>query len=157
MFVTISEIRDIVESGLRMIIAVSSQVFTLYGRLKQWVWPLKLTNTIYLITLIILRVCMICLSFLFGDQCSFTITIMVTSKWPRGRLKSPTPRLFTQPFIQAQINENTEAPRHWPLWGGFTGDRWIPRTKGQWRGKCFHLMTSVQITLDEVIMAAATI
>ena len=24
----------------------------------------------------------------------------------------------------------------------FTGDRWIPRTKGQWRGKCFHLMTS---------------
>ena len=24
----------------------------------------------------------------------------------------------------------------------FTGHRWIPRTKGQWRGKCFHLMTS---------------
>ena len=23
------------------------------------------------------------------------------------------------------------APRHWPLWGEFTGDRWIPRTKGQ--------------------------
>ena len=23
-----------------------------------------------------------------------------------------------------------------------TGDKWIPRTKGQWRGKCFHLMTS---------------
>ena len=28
------------------------------------------------------------------------------------------------------------------LCGEFTGDRWIPRTKGQWRGKCFHLMTS---------------
>ena len=26
--------------------------------------------------------------------------------------------------------------------GKFTGDRWIPRTKGQWHGKCFHLMTS---------------
>ena len=25
-------------------------------------------------------------------------------------------------------------PRHWPLWGEFTGNRWIPRTKGQWRG-----------------------
>ena len=25
---------------------------------------------------------------------------------------------------------------------GFTGDRWIPRTKGQLSGKCFHLMTS---------------
>ena len=25
---------------------------------------------------------------------------------------------------------------------GFHRDRWIPRTKGQLRGKCFHLMTS---------------
>ena len=24
----------------------------------------------------------------------------------------------------------------------FTGDRWIPRTKGQYLGKCIHLMTS---------------
>ena len=38
--------------------------------------------------------------------------------------------------------ENIKAPRHWPLWGEFTGDRWIPHTKGQLRGKCFHLMTS---------------
>ena len=41
-----------------------------------------------------------------------------------------------------QIKENIKAPRHWPLCGEFTGDRWIPRTNGQWRGKCFHLMTS---------------
>ena len=26
--------------------------------------------------------------------------------------------------------------------GGFTRDRWIPRTNGQQRGKCLHLMTS---------------
>ena len=38
--------------------------------------------------------------------------------------------------------ENIKAPCHWPLWGEFTSDRWIPRTKGQWRGKCFHLMTA---------------
>ena len=50
--------------------------------------------------------------------------------------------LFTQPFIQAQIKENIKAPRHWPLCGEFTGDRWIFRTKGQWRGKYFHLMRS---------------
>ena len=25
---------------------------------------------------------------------------------------------------------------------GIHRDRWFPRTKGQWRGKCFHLMTS---------------
>ena len=40
------------------------------------------------------------------------------------------------------IKDNIKAPRHWPLWGEFTGDRWIPRTKGQKRGKWFHLMTS---------------
>ena len=33
--------------------------------------------------------------------------------------------------IQAQIKEKTKAPRHWPVWGEFTGDRWIPRTMGQ--------------------------
>ena len=27
--------------------------------------------------------------------------------------------------------ENIKAPRHWPLCGEFTGDRWIPRTYGQ--------------------------
>ena len=26
---------------------------------------------------------------------------------------------------------NIIAPRHWPLWGEFTGNRWIPRTKVQ--------------------------
>ena len=44
--------------------------------------------------------------------------------------------------IQTQIKENTKAPRRWPLCGEFTGDRGIPRTNGQLRGKCFHLMTS---------------
>ena len=69
-------------------------------------------------------------------------TITVTSQWARWRLKSPASSLFTQLFIQAQIKENIKAPRHWPLCGEFTGDRWIPRTNGQKRGKCFHLMTS---------------
>ena len=32
---------------------------------------------------------------------------------------------------QTQIKENIKAPRHWPLCGEFTGDRWIPRTNGQ--------------------------
>ena len=38
--------------------------------------------------------------------------------------------------------KNINAPRRWPLCGEFTGDRWISRTKGQWRGKYFHFMTS---------------
>ena len=45
-------------------------------------------------------------------------------------------------LFKTQIKENIKVPRHWPLCREFTGDRWIPRTKRQWRGKCFHLMTS---------------
>ena len=33
-----------------------------------------------------------------------------------------TSLLFTQPFIQAQINENLKASRHWPLCGELTGE-----------------------------------
>ena len=46
--------------------------------------------------------------------------------------ESPASRLFTEPFT----------PRHWPVFGEFTGDRRFYHTKGEWRGKCFHLMTS---------------
>ena len=41
-----------------------------------------------------------------------------------------------------------QAPRHWPLCREFTGDRWIPRTNGQWRGKCFNLMASSYVTIS---------
>ena len=44
----------------------------------------------------------------------------------------------------------------WPLWGEFTGDQWIPHTNGQWRRKCFHLMTSLwrHASLDFAILFA---
>ena len=57
--------------------------------------------------------------------------IAVLSLWVRWCIKSPASRLFTQPFIKAQIKENIKVPLHWPLWGEFTGDLWIHRTKGQ--------------------------
>ena len=60
-----------------------------------------------------------------------TNSITVTSWWALWRLKSPASALFTQPFIRVQIKENIKAPRHWPLCGEFTGDRWISRTNGQ--------------------------
>ena len=41
----------------------------------------------------------------------------------RWRLKSPASRLFTQLL---QIKENIKAPRHWPLWGEFTGTGEFP-------------------------------
>ena len=74
-----------------------------------------------------------------GAQIHF-LNLTVTSKWARWRLKSPAFRLFTQPLVQAEIKDIKD-PRQWPLWGEFTGDRRIPLTKGQSRGKCFHLMT----------------
>ena len=58
-----------------------------------------------------------------------------------------TSRLFTQASIQAQIKESIKAPRDWPLWGEFTGHRWIPRTKGQLRGKRFHSVTSSWLSI----------
>ena len=39
--------------------------------------------------------------------------------------------LFAHLLVQVQIKHNIEAPLHWPLWVAFTGDRWIPPTKGQ--------------------------
>ena len=44
--------------------------------------------------------------------------------------------------IHNQCHRLWKSSRHWPLCGEFSVDRWIPRKKGQWRGKCFHLMTS---------------
>ena len=39
------------------------------------------------------------------------------------------------------------------VWG-IHRDRWIPRTKGQLRGKCFHLMTSSWILTDKSIISS---
>ena len=73
--------------------------------------------------------------FVFQNKCMIihrhVYIITMTSQWTRWRLKSPASPMFTQPLIRAQIKENIKAPRHWPLCGRFTGDRWIPRTNGQ--------------------------
>ena len=52
------------------------------------------------------------------NNCPFVSHISIitmTSLWARGRLKSSASPLFTQPFIQVQIKENINVPRHWPL------------------------------------------
>ena len=53
-------------------------------------------------------------------------------------------QITIQPFIQALIKENIKDPRHWPLCGEFTGDRWIPLHKGQ--------VTRKLLPFDDVIM-----
>ena len=91
----------------------------------------------------------LCYSMIVAVVCLWYKLITVKSWWVRWHLKSLALhlkslalRLFTQVFIQAQIKENIKAPHYWPLGGEFTGDRWIPHTKGQKREKYFHLMTS---------------
>ena len=51
----------------------------------------------------------------------------------RWRLKSPASRLFTQPFIQGEDQRKHQNFASLAFFGEFTGDRWIPRTKGQER------------------------
>ena len=66
-------------------------------------------------------------------------------KWPVLRKMFPFDDIIMSiiwQFIQAEIKENIKAPRHWPVCGKFTSERWIPRTNGQYCGKYFHLMTS---------------
>ena len=69
---------------------------------------------------------------------------MVTSQWARWRLKSPVSPLFTQPFAQAQINENIKAPCHWPFVRGI--HRWSVNSphKGP--------VTRKKLPFDDVIM-----
>ena len=50
--------------------------------------------------------------------------------------------LFNRLFRHKSKRTLIRALRHWPLWGESTIDRWIPLTKSQLRGTCFHLMTS---------------
>ena len=45
--------------------------------------------------------------------------------------------VYSTVYSGTYIKENIKAPRHWPLWGEFTGGRWILRTKGQQREKKF--------------------
>ena len=39
--------------------------------------------------------------------------------------------VYSTVYSDADKKQNIKAPRHWPLCGELTGDRWIPRTNGQ--------------------------
>ena len=52
-------------------------------------------------------------------------------------------RLFSQPFIQAQVKENTKAPHHWHLWGIH---RWPVNSPHKWP------VTQKMFPFDDIIM-----
>ena len=70
--------------------------------------------------------------------------ITVTSQWVPWRLKSPASQLFVQPFVQAHINKNIKALRHWSLWGNPSVIGGFPSHKGR--------VTQKMFPFDEVIM-----
>ena len=72
--------------------------------------------------------------------------ITMTSLWVRWCLKSSASRLFTQLFIQGADHRKYQGSTSLAFVRGVTGDR----TKGQWRGKYFYLMTSSYI-LTEIL------
>ena len=51
---------------------------------------------------------------------------------------------YSTVYSRRRSENNIKDPRHWPLWGKSTGNRRIPRTKGQPRAKVFPF--------DDVIM-----
>ena len=55
----------------------------------------------------------------------------ISTRKSRWCLESPASPLFNEPFVQAHIKENIKAPRHWPLLGESTGDRWNSLAKSQ--------------------------
>ena len=73
-----------------------------------------------------------------------TLDITMTSQWAWWRLRSPASRLFTQPFIRAQIKENFKVPRHWPLCGEYTGTGEFPHKRP---------VTRKMFPFDDVIMS----
>ena len=67
--------------------------------------------------------------------CSLLLEFWVSLQWRHnerdGVLNHQPYDCLLSRLFKAQIKENIKAPRDWLLWGEFTGDRWIPRTKGQ--------------------------
>ena len=61
----------------------------------------------------------------------------------RDNVSNYQPRVCLLSCVIRRRSKKTSKLRVTGLWvGEFTRDRWIPRTKGQLCGKCFHLMTS---------------
>ena len=63
--------------------------------------------------------CELCGSYRWYLSLRITTPFITMISWSaRWRLKSPASLLLTQPFIQVQIKENTQASRHWLfVWG----------------------------------------
>ena len=60
--------------------------------------------------------------------------------------------VYSTVYSDADQRKHQSSPSLAFVWG-FHRDRWFPRTKGQLRGKCFHLMTSSCMGLCSALFA----
>ena len=86
------------------------------------------------------------------DSCSACIYAM-TLQWrhyDHGGVSNHQPRVvYSTVYSDADQRKHQSSASLAFVWG-IHRDRWIPRTKGQLRGKCFHLMTSSWIAMLSV-------
>ena len=66
-------------------------------------------------------------------------------KWVSRHLNSPASGRLVQEFVQTNIKINIKTPDNWPFVREYTGDGWVPLTKGQWYGKLFHVKSPLCI------------
>ena len=69
-----------------------------------------------------------------------------------GRVASQITSLtivYTTVYSDADQSKHQSSASLAFVWG-IHRDRWIPRTKGQLRGKCFHLMTSSWFCMEQI-------
>ena len=82
-------------------------------------------------------------------QCIPWRQAMVGPKWHYDdvRMGAIASQITSLTIVYSTVYSNADQRKHQSsaslafVWG-IHRDRWIPRTKGQLRGKCFHLMTS---------------
>ena len=92
----------------------------------------------YIFFVVINNICSVYSRVCFGTPWrSCTVTIMFTSilHWRHNGHDSVSnyqPRhCILNRLVGTDKTKTIKAPRHWPLCGEFTGDRWIPHTNGQ--------------------------
>ena len=60
------------------------------------------------------------------------IRCYITITWASGHLNSPSPGMFVEQFVEADVKGDIKASRYCLLWGESTRNRWISLTKGQY-------------------------
>ena len=76
--------------------------------------------------------------------------------WAWCRLKSPATPLSAQPVIQSCNKEKIKFPHQWPFVGGIHQSPLDSLTKGQYRGKGFHIITSSFLLHVQAMYGVAT-